>query len=145
MHHTFERRSIAASLARALIAAAEDKAAEIGLAIATTIVDDSGVLKAYARMDGAPLVAEGASWKKARTAVGFGLPTGAAWHGFIKDDPILLHGAPQLDDFILLGGGVPIVVDGTMIGAIGVSGGHYHQDEACARAALQSLGLDAVS
>ena len=141
MHATFVRRSLSAELARALLDAAEAKASALGLAISVTVVDESGVLKAYARMDGAALVAEGASRKKALTAVGFGIPTGEAWHSFIKDDPILMHGAPQLDHFILLGGGLPIRVEGQLVGAIGVSGGHYHQDEACARAALEAVGL----
>ncbi|MBX2796399.1 MAG: heme-binding protein [Myxococcales bacterium] len=135
MQRAFERRTITSELARAMVDAAEDKARDLGLAIATVVVDDSGVLKTYSRMDGAPLIAEGASFKKARTAVGFGMATGQPWHDFIKEDPILMHGAPQLDDFILLGGGQPILYEGTMIGAIGVSGGHYHQDEACACAA----------
>ncbi len=143
--HTFQRTSITSQLARTLIDAAEAKATEIGFAISTVIVDDSGVLKAYSRMDGAALVAEGAARKKALTAVGFGMPTGEPWHNFIKDDPILSGGAAQLDNFILLGGGFPIMVGGAMIGAIGVSGGHYHQDEACARAALAILESTAAS
>ena len=144
MTPSYTRASITAELARALIAAAEQKAAEIGLKISTTIVDESGVLKAFGRMDGAPLVSIDASRKKAVTAVGFGLPTGDTWYGFIKDDPILLHGAQHLKDFILLGGGAPVVVGGALVGAIGVSGGHYHQDEACVRAALALLAEPAA-
>ncbi|MEO0602801.1 MAG: heme-binding protein [Myxococcota bacterium] len=139
MEPTYPRASITAELARHLIEAAEIHARSLGLAITTAVVDESGVLKAFSRMDHSPLVAGGASHKKARTAVGFGIPTGEAWHDFIKDDPILTQGAQQLDDFILLGGGLPIVHDGQLIGAIGVSGGHYTQDEACARAALECL------
>ena len=139
MSPTFTKPTITAELAQALIRLTEAEATRIGLAVATTIVDESGVMKAFSRMDGAALVAGSASTKKAITAVGFGLPTGTPWHDFIKDDPILLHGAQQLDDFILLGGGFPIVVDGATIGAIGVSGGHYTQDEQCARAALTLL------
>lgn len=122
-----------------MIAAAEREAAVLGLQVVTAIVDESGVLKAFSRMDGAPLVSVSAARKKALTAVGFGLPTGEAWHEFIKDDPILLIGAQQLDDFTLLGGGAPVRVAGALIGAIGVSGGHYRQDEACVRAALALL------
>ena len=144
MRPTVTKQSISAELAHAMIAAAEKKAAEIGLAIAVTVVDEGGVLKAFSRMDGAALVAVGASRKKALTAVGFGIPTGETWHNFIKDDPILLHGAQHLDDFILLGGGSPIVVDGALVGAIGVSGGHYHQDEICTRAALELLATPAA-
>ena len=67
------------------------------------------------------------------------MPTGKPWHDFIKDDPILSGGAPALEDFILLGGGSPIYVDGALVGAIGVAGGHYSKDEACVTAALEAL------
>jgi len=136
---TFQRPSVSLDLSRRLVRAAEAHASTIGIAIAVTVVDESGVMKSFSRMDAAPLVAVGASRKKALTAVGFGISTGRAWHDFIKDDPILLHGAQHLDDFILLGGGLPILVDDSIVGAIGVSGGHYVQDEACAKAALAVL------
>lgn len=136
---TLDRKSISAEGAARMIDAAEAEARRIGLSIVTVIVDESGVLKAMRRMDGAPLVAIGAAQKKALTAVGFGIPTGQPWHDFIKDDPILFHGAPSLPDFILLGGGFPVSLDGQMVGAIGISGGHYSADEACAKAALAAL------
>ncbi len=136
---TYTKQSISSELASRLITAATAKATQLQMGIAVTIVDESGVLKAFARMDGAPLLAIGASRKKAMTAVGFGMPTGAPWHDFIKDDPILANGVQSLDDFTLLGGGMPIQVDGAVVGAIGVSGGHYSQDEACARAALETI------
>ncbi|MBK8262684.1 MAG: heme-binding protein [Nannocystis sp.] len=144
MRTSISKQTISSELAHALIAAAEREGAAIGLPIAVTIVDEAGVLKAFSRMDGAALIAVTASRKKALTAVGFGIPTGESWHNFIKDDPILLHGAQHLDDFILLGGGSPIVVDGAVIGAIGVSGGHYHQDERCVAAALALLAAPAA-
>ena len=64
------------------------------------------------------------------------MPTGDAWHDFIKDDPILNNGVNNIHDFILLGGGTPINSNNKIIGAIGISGGHYKQDEACCKAAL---------
>ncbi len=133
------KKSITSLLAKQMIDAAAQKAEEIGMSIAITIVDESGVLKAFSRMDTAPLVAVDASRKKAITAVGFGFPTGDAWYNFIKEDPILHEGAHNLKDFILLGGGAPIVVDDTIVGAIGISGGHYKQDEICLNAALDVL------
>jgi len=135
------RSTLTARAAQSLIDAAEAHAASLGLAIVTVVVDESGVLKAMRRMDGAPLVALGVAQKKALTAVGFGMATGKAWHDFIKDDPILMNGAPSMPDFTLLGGGLPIKVDGALVGAIGISGGHYSHDEACARAALAAVGL----
>ncbi len=138
---TVPRASISAAAATALLDGAEAKARSLGMTIAIAVVDESGVLKAFRRMDGAALVAVGASQKKALCAVGFGLATGKPWHDFIKDDPILASGAHELPDFILLGGGVPIRVGGALVGAVGVSGGHYAQDEACALAGLAALGL----
>jgi uncharacterized protein GlcG (DUF336 family) len=89
-------------------------------------------------MDNAPLISIDASKKKAITAIGFGMPTGESWYNFIKDDGILLNGVNNLKDFILLGGGSPITDDDdNLIGAIGISGGHYSDDEKCVEAALK--------
>ncbi len=130
------RPSITAAAAAALIDAAERHAASIGLAIVTVIVDESGVLKAMRRMDGAALVAIAVAEKKARTAVGFGIATGQPWRDFIGSDPILAAGAESIPDFTMFTGGIPLRVGGALVGAIGVSGGHYSHDEACAQAAL---------
>ena len=56
------------------------------------VVDESGVLKALRRMDGAPLISVQIAQDKAYTAVGFGIPS-HAWYDFIKDDPPLAIGA----------------------------------------------------
>lgn len=126
-----------------MILASEAKAVELGMSVTTSIVDESGVLKAFSRMDGSPLAALRVSTKKAITAVGFGLSSGQAWYNFVKDDPILSHGVASIDDFTMLGGGFTIVVDGKVIGAIGVAGGHYKQDIVCAEAALALLPHEA--
>ena len=139
MSDTFPKHSLSLTAARAVAAAAEAKARDIGLTIATTVVDESGVLKHFSRMDGAPLVAVEVSRKKAVTAVGFGLSTGEAWHDFVKDDPILSAGAASIPEFTMLGGGLPIMAGDAIVGAVGVSGGHYRQDEQCARAGLEAL------
>jgi uncharacterized protein GlcG (DUF336 family) len=133
------KKSISLDTAGRLAHAAINKANELGFAIALTIVDESGVIKLFVRMDHAPLIANDASRKKAITAVGFGLPTGKSWFDYIKDDPILREGAHDLTDFMLMGGGVPIVSENQVIGAIGVSGGHHEKDQECAHAALNSL------
>ncbi|MGH3184750.1 MAG: GlcG/HbpS family heme-binding protein, partial [Streptosporangiaceae bacterium] len=66
-----------AELAKAMIEAAERKAAEMGHPFVIAIVDDSGVLKAFSRMDGAPLLSVQVAQDKAYTAVGFGIATDA--------------------------------------------------------------------
>ena len=136
MDYQYTKHSITSELAVAMIHAAEAKAAELGLKICTWIVDESGVQKAFSRMDQAPIISINAAWKKALTAIGYGLPTGEAWYNHIKNDPILNDGVQAFENFILIGGGVPIRIDGHMIGGIGISGGHYTQDEQCVRAAL---------
>ena len=136
---TISQKSISLKAAMCAAQGAQDCAARLGMAIAVSVVDQGGVSKFFCRMDGAALVANEAAWKKARTAVGFGMPTGTAWHDFIKDDPILNAGAHALQDFILLGGGLPIYVEDVLVGAIGVAGGHYAKDEECAKAALLAI------
>lgn len=135
----FEKSSVSIDLAMEMAKEAMKKASEIGLHISVCIVDESGVEKAFARMEGAPLISVETARKKAVLAAGFGIPTGNTWFNFIKDDPILMNGANQLPGFILLGGGSPISIDGQLCGAIGVSGGHYSQDELCVSAALQLI------
>jgi uncharacterized protein GlcG (DUF336 family) len=136
---TFESASITTECCIKLCDSAIAKATELEMKIAICIVDQSGVLKHFVRMDHAPLIAIDASRKKAVTAVGFGMSTGEAWHQFIKDDPILNNGVASIKDFTLLGGGSPITINGHIVGAIGVSGGHYAQDEECMRSALDII------
>jgi uncharacterized protein GlcG (DUF336 family) len=125
--------------AQLLIRSAIEQAKKMGFGISVCVVDPAGRTKAFLAMDHAPQISYETAAKKARTAVGFGLPTGNTWHQFIKDDPILAQGAQHLPDFILLGGGSPVMVEGKLIGAIGVSGGHYAQDEQCVAAALEAF------
>ena len=136
---TFSRPSVSAELATELISAAQRKAVELGKGFTVAIVDDSGVLKGLMRMDNAPLISVQIAQDKAYTAVGFGIPS-HAWHDFIKDDAPLAAGAPTaIDRLVVFGGGYPIVVDGAVVGGIGVSGGHYSEDMQVAEAALASV------
>ncbi len=139
MSGTFQKQSISAETARRMITAAEDKARELGVPMNIAVVDESGVLKAFSRMDGAALLSVQIAQDKAYTAVGFGMPT-HGWFDFIKNDPPLAAGAPAgIDRLVIFGGGYPITVDGAIVGAIGVSGGHYTQDQEVAEAGLAVL------
>ena len=91
MDDTFEKTSITSDVAHRVIAGAEAKAHEMGTPMVIAVCDESGVLKAFSRMDGAALLAVQVAQDKAYTAVGFGLPTDG-WHSFIKDDPPLALG-----------------------------------------------------
>ena len=140
MSDLVQKASVSTELARRMIVAAEAKASEIGVPMVIAVCDESGVLKAFSRMDGAALLSVQIAQDKAHTAAGFGMATDA-WHDFIKDDPPLAEGAVGgIDRLIIFGGGYPVVVGEATVGAIGVSGGHYSQDMEVAEAGLAVLG-----
>ena len=138
---TIVKKSIDIATAERAADAAAKKAAELGLKMCIAITDESGDLKAFRRMDGAPKLSIQIAEDKAYTAASFGLPT-HVWYDFIKNDPPLLHGITHTPRLIVFGGGFPIVLEGEVVGAIGLSGGHYSQDMECARAALQAIGAE---
>ena len=135
------KHSIDAEMAENAVAAAATKAAEMKLKMCIAVTDEAGDLKAFLRMDAAPKLSIGIAQDKAYTAASFSMPT-HAWFDFIKDDPPLLHGITHTPRLTVFGGGFPIALKGEMIGAIGLSGGHYTQDMECARAALAAIGAD---
>ncbi len=139
MNKTFKKETVSSHASMKLVEKATEKATQLGFSISVCVVDESGQIKTFLRMDGAPLISIEAAKKKAITAVGFGMATGDSWQSFIQGDPILENGVHDLPNFILLGGGLPIYINEQLVGAIGVSGGHYKMDEQCAQAALDAI------
>lgn len=133
-----QKFSISSHAAARLIIAARSKAEEMGKPMVIAIVDEAGELKAFERMDGAPFLSVKLAQDKAYTAASFSMPS-HAWHDFIKDDEPLLHGIVHTDRLVVFGGGYPIMIDGEMVGGIGVSGGHYSDDMQVAEAGLAAL------
>jgi uncharacterized protein GlcG (DUF336 family) len=139
MKHVFSKQSVSSEAAHQVIMAAERKALELATPMVIAVVDESGVLKALSRMDGAALLSVQIAQDKAYTAAGFGLATDQ-WHDFIKNDPPLAAGATAgIDRLVVFGGGYPLKVGDQIVGAIGVSGGHYSQDMEVAQAGLAAL------
>jgi uncharacterized protein GlcG (DUF336 family) len=138
---TFVKHSIDGETAERAVTAAAKKAAELKLKMCIAVVDESADLKAFARMDGAPKLSIQIAQDKAYSAASFGMPT-HAWFEFIKNDPPLLHGITHTPRLVVFGGGFPIKLQGEIVGAIGLSGGHYSQDMECARAALEAIGAE---
>jgi uncharacterized protein GlcG (DUF336 family) len=132
-------QTIDTETAQAAIAAAAHYATSKGLSMSIAVCDHAGLLKAFVRMDGASQISLGIAQDKAYTSAATCLPT-HRWHDFIKDDAPLLHGFVHTPRLVVFGGGFPITVDGAVIGAIGLSGGHYSQDMECARAGLAAIG-----
>lgn len=136
------KRSIDAATARRALAAAVAKSVEMNKAMSIAIVDEAGVLKAFERMDNASQLSIDISQNKAYTSAVSRMPT-HVWHEFIKEDAPLLHGITHTPRLIIFGGGFPITEGGQVVGAIGVSGGHYSEDMEVAKAALAAIGVTA--
>jgi uncharacterized protein GlcG (DUF336 family) len=144
MESTVTKRTISQHAAEQVLAAAVQKAGELGVPSTVVVVDESGALKAAVRMDGAPLISVEAARRKAYTSATSGYPTGG-FYDFISGDAPLLRGIPDLPDVCAIGGGIPLQVDGELVGAIGVSGGHYSQDEVIAAGGVDALGGKVVA
>ena len=133
-------RNITADFAQELVASAARASADTGRRMVIAVVDREGTLKSFLRMDGAPLLSVEIAQNKAYTAAAFGMAT-HAWFEFIKGDEPLRLGIVHTERLVTFGGGYPIVVDGEVVGGIGVSGGHYTDDMEVAAAALEGAGL----
>ncbi len=125
---------ITVTKARAAVDAARRTAEEIDTKMDIAIVDAGGNLKAFLRMDGAWLGSIDISIKKAKTARFFDMPTGEI--GKLSQPGGPLFGIEHSNDgLITFPGGLPITTpDGTVIGAIGVSGSSVENDHTVAAA-----------
>jgi uncharacterized protein GlcG (DUF336 family) len=139
MANVVKKHSISSELAQKMVDAAVAKARDLGVWENVAILDDGGNLKAFSRMDGAPILCIEMAHNKAYTAL-FGVST-QDFFDFIKRDPSLLAGIPTLARVAAWGGGFPIKVNGEVVGAIGLSGAPTTQNDTdCAKAALALLG-----
>jgi len=122
--------------ADAIIKAALSEAKKHNWKLNVAVVDSGGNLVAFQRMDGAQLASIQIAEHKARTAATFRRETK------VFENAVQHSGynyVLTLDGVIASRGGIPIVVDGKIIGAIGCSGGTGSQDEAVCRAGVESL------
>jgi len=130
--------------ARTVIAAAAEQAAAMSLKMNIAVVDEGGHLLSFDRMDGARPASGYTAITKATTAATFRQPTGPIPAGTANPD-LLLNLSLQLaaqssgGKITTLFGGLPIVVDGQVIGGVGVGGGSGEQDAQVARAGVQAF------
>lgn len=135
------RRHLSLDLALTLLARVRQEAEARELSLAAAVVDASGQLLASQRMDDAALGAMQLAVGKAFTAASWATPSGEFAHstrpggddwGWNTTDPRI----------VVYAGGVPLLVDGELVGAIGASGGTAAEDEECVLAAAGGLGFD---
>jgi len=137
MAKTITKHSISDEMAQQMVHAAVAKAKAIGVPQVVAILDESGILKAFCRMDKTPLISIEVAQNKAYTAL-LGAPSQAFFER-IKDNPALLASAPHIPRIVTFGGGLPITVEAAVVGAIGVSGGSVEQDIECAEAGIAAF------
>lgn len=130
--------ALTAALTQQALAAALDHATALGVQVTVCVVDPGGHAKALLRMDGAPYHSVTFALDKAGTAAGFGMATDQ-WAQRLADRPHLLHGLAGRQGFIPVGGGAPLVWQGEILGAIGVSGAKEDQDGQIAQAGVAAL------
>ena len=117
-----------------ILDAAMAKAAEMGVPQCISVVDAGGHLLAFSRMDGAFVLSIDSSLMKAMTAASYGEPTGHIPEGVDLKLAIATQGKR-----VNLPGGLPIVVDGHLVGGIGVGSGAGHEDLEVANAGLAAI------
>jgi uncharacterized protein GlcG (DUF336 family) len=135
------RRHLSLDLALALLARVREEAQARDLSLAAAVVDGAGHVLASQRMDGAALGAMQLALGKAFTAASWATPSGEFsrstqpggddW-GWNTTDPRI----------VVYAGGVPLLVDGELVGGMGASGGTAAEDEECVAAAAAGLGFD---
>ncbi len=125
--------------ARAAVTAGIEKSKEIGCKMDIAVVDAGANLKAFARMDGAWLGSIDIAIKKAKTARFFDMNTGEIGK-LSQPGGALFNIEHSNDGLITFPGGVPVKDgQGTVIGAIGVSGDTVENDHTVAEAALKAI------
>jgi uncharacterized protein GlcG (DUF336 family) len=122
--------------ARKIAAAAEAEAVQNNWNVVISIVDDGGHLLWLQRLDGAAPISSYIAPAKAKTAA-LGRRESKVYEDLINNGRTAFLTAPNLDG--MLEGGVPIVVDGHTIGAVGVSGVKSADDVRIARAGIDAL------
>lgn|SRR5690554_1111709 len=121
---------------QAILAAAAQHAVTHQWAVTISVVDDGGHLLGLARLDGAAPISAQISPAKARSAA-LGQRETKSYEDIINQGRTAFLSAPGLDG--MLEGGVPIIIEGQVVGAVGVSGVKSNEDVEIARAGIAAL------
>ena len=119
-HRAF-RPTLSAHGSRRIVEAAVAEAGRGSVPVTVVTVDESGVMKEMCRMDGAPLVSVQTAINKAYAAAAIGMPPDDFFTA-IEADPAAVASFANRPGLALIAGGLPVLVDGQVAGAIGVAG-----------------------
>ncbi|WP_026545547.1 heme-binding protein [Arthrobacter sp. 35/47] len=131
--------TVTAEEARRVIDAAAAKATEIGQPMDIAVVDAGGNLKAHVRMDGANIGSITIAINKAYTAIAFQCETGDLQELTRPEGPIYGLNDAHGGRLVVFPGGIPLVREGSIVGAIGVSTGTIEQDQEVAEAGVAAF------
>jgi uncharacterized protein GlcG (DUF336 family) len=131
--------SVTLSAAQAVVEAARARAEEIGVPMNIAVVDEGNNLTAFARMDGAWLGSIDIAKNKAYTARAFDMSTKDLAPLCQPNQPLFGINASNQGQLIIFAGGIPLEAGGSVVGAIGVSGGSVEQDHDVAEAGVAAF------
>ncbi len=125
-----------------LCSAARTAADDLAVPMSFAVMDPAGHLIALVRMEGAPWISADVAQGKAWTSAAYGVPS-AAQKEKMTPMPVFATAVTAMTHgrFTPQTGAVPVFADGTLVGALGASGGTGDQDEAACAAAVQSAGF----
>ena len=115
------RPTLSAVASRLMVDAATAAAKSMSVLVTVVVVDESGVTKEMLRMDGAPLVSVQTAINKAYAAAAIGMPPDD-FYAAIESDGAAVAEFGTRPGLALIAGGLPVIVDGKVAGAIGVAG-----------------------
>jgi uncharacterized protein GlcG (DUF336 family) len=125
--------------AKRMLSAAEAKALSLGIAYNIVVVDAGGHLLAFVRQDGALIGSVELAIDKAVTARIFDKPTSELATLAQSGRPLFGIQESNAGKVVIFGGGIPIIINGKVAGAVGASSGTVEQDIAVAEAAIAAL------
>ena len=134
------RPTLSSEASRLMIDAAVAQARKLSVPITVVAVDESGVTKEMLRMDGAPLVSVQTAINKAYAAAAIGMPPDD-FYAAIESDEAAVAEFGTRPGLALIAGGLPVLSDGKVAGAIGVAGAMTAaEDRRIAEAAMTRVG-----
>ena len=113
--------TLTSATCRRIVDEAIREATEMAVQVTVVVVDESGVWKDAARMDGAPLIRVQTAINKAYAAAAIGMPPDD-FYAAIEADPAAVASFATRPGIALIAGGLPVLVDGQVAGAVGVAG-----------------------
>lgn len=131
--------AVTLEIGKELVAAAEEKAEEIDVPMCITIMDNGANLVAFYRMDDALLASIDIAQNKAYTAVSLEMDSETVQEVSQPGEALFGIGETNDNRIVTFGGGIPLEVEGSVVGAVGVSGGSPEEDISVASAAVEAF------